>query len=281
MNLGSNCGGASTSSCGVPAGAAISNSEVSSVSVTAKIPDFWPEMPRLWFAQFETVMAPQKQGDDAKYCLAVSKLGREAVLQVSDIIMSPPETNKYKTLKERLLSVYEESEERQFQKLVSGIELGDQKPSQLLRRMKELAKNTNVPDKTLHNLWSARLPDHVRAVLTVSQDQKLENLAGIADKIMENNRGDVCEVSHGQPLVMTELLSQINKLSLEVAALRAQVGSSNGSRFHNRGRSRSRSKSRSRITPDSPKWLCRYHLRFRDRARNCEKPCNWQKPTEN
>ncbi|KOB64448.1 Uncharacterized protein OBRU01_24278, partial [Operophtera brumata] len=31
--------------------------------------------------------------------------------------------------------VYEESAERQFQKLVSEMDLGSQKPSQLLRRM--------------------------------------------------------------------------------------------------------------------------------------------------
>ncbi|KAL0831042.1 hypothetical protein ABMA28_001925 [Loxostege sticticalis] len=258
-----------------------SNSELAVVTVSSKIPEFWTEMPRIWFAQFETVMAPQKQGDDVKYSMVVSKLGKDAIRQISDILIAPPSTDKYSTLKSRLLSVYEESEERQFQKLIGEMELGDQKPSQLLRRMRELAKNTNVPDKTLLNLWTSRLPTHVRAVLTVSQDQNLDNLAGIADKIMENNRGEICAISNDQSPIMLELLSQVSKLSLEVAALRAQVSDSNRNNFNNRNRSRSRSKSRTRITPDSPKWLCKYHLRFRNRARNCEKPCNWRKPSEN
>ncbi|KAL0842145.1 hypothetical protein ABMA28_014321 [Loxostege sticticalis] len=287
MSLGGISDPAVMFNCGAsPAGASnggytSSNSELAVVTVSSKIPEFWTEMPRIWFAQFETVMAPQKQGDDVKYSMVVSKLGKDAIRQISDILIAPPSTDKYSTLKSRLLSVYEESEERQFQKLIGEMELGDQKPSQLLRRMRELAKNTNVPDKTLLNLWTSRLPTHVRAVLTVSQDQNLDNLAGIADKIMENNRGEICAISNDQSPIMLELLSQVSKLSLEVAALRAQVSDSNGNNFNNRNRSRSRSKSRTRITPDSPKWLCKYHLRFRNRARNCEKPCNWRKPSEN
>ncbi|XP_028170423.1 uncharacterized protein LOC114360067 [Ostrinia furnacalis] len=285
MSLGNNCDGTVMFGCGISPGTSVgttpSSSELATITVSSKIPEFWTEMPRVWFAQFETVMAPQKQGDDAKYSLVVSKLDKDAIRQISDILISPPTTDKYNTLKNRLLSVYEESEERQFQKLVSEMELGDQKPSQLLRRMKELAKNTNVPDKTLLNLWTSRLPPHVRAVLTVSQDQQFDNLAGIADKIVENSRGDICEVSTSQPSVMIELLAQMNKLSLEVAALRAQVSDNNSNRSNYRDRSRSRSQSRSRITPDNPKWLCKYHLRYRNRARNCVKPCNWKKPSEN
>lgn len=146
------CGGAGTSS-----------GDLATISVSSKIPEFWSEMPRVWFAQFETVIAPQKQGDDVKFSLVVSKLNKDAIRQITDILITPPATNKYGALKERLLSVYEESEERQFQKLVSEMSLGDQKPSQLLRRMRELAENTKVPEKTLHNLWTSRLPSHVRA----------------------------------------------------------------------------------------------------------------------
>ncbi|CAH4028885.1 unnamed protein product [Pieris brassicae] len=40
--------------------------------------------------------------------------------------------------------------------------------------------------RTSGNLWISRLPTAVRTVLTVSHDQNLENLARIADKIMEN-----------------------------------------------------------------------------------------------
>ncbi|CAH0403016.1 unnamed protein product [Chilo suppressalis] len=65
--------------------------------------------------------------------MAVAKLNKEALRQVSDLIQSPPATEKYNALKRRLIAVYEESAESQFQKLVSEMDLGTQKPSQLLR----------------------------------------------------------------------------------------------------------------------------------------------------
>ncbi|XP_045783692.1 uncharacterized protein LOC123879843 [Maniola jurtina] len=159
---------------------------MASISVSARIPEFWREMPRLWFAQFEATIAPQKQGDECRFQLVVSKLNREALQQVADIIYSPPETNKYQVLKERLLQVYEESPERQFQRLVGELDLGTQKPSQLLRRMKELARNSKASDETVKNLWITRLPVPVKTVLAASQDQQVDNLAAIADKVMEN-----------------------------------------------------------------------------------------------
>lgn len=86
--------------------------------------------------------------DEARYNLVVTKLGKDAVQQVSDILLKPPEVKKFDTWKEGLLKIYEESEMRQFQKLLSEMELREQKPSQLLRRMRDLARD-KMPDETL------------------------------------------------------------------------------------------------------------------------------------
>lgn len=267
-----------------------STADLAAITVSARIPDFWIEMPRLWFAQMESIVASQKKGDEVKFNLVVSKLGREALQQVSDIIFSPPESEKYQTLKDRLLQVYEESAERQFQKLVSEMELGAQKPSQLLRKMKDLGRKAQISESTLHNLWIARLPASMRAVLTVSHDQDLENLAKIADKINENIRtGDISEVSSSSSqLPMGEILTQMHKMNLEIAALREEVKGHQEYRrnafrgrnnYGNRHGSRQRSQSRPARTPEDPKWLCRFHFRYRNRAWSCEKPCAWKAVT--
>lgn len=258
--------------------------QLAAITVSTKIPEFWTEMPRLWFAQVESILAPQKQSDETKYNIVVAKIGREALQQVSDILLSPPPINKYQTLKDRLLQVFEESAERQFQKLVGELELGTQKPSQLLRRMRELGRNSQASEKTLHSLWMSRLPANVRAVLTVSQDQNLDNLAQIADKIIENTRsGEIAEVNNTQ-VPVTEMLSQLHKLSLEVASLREEVHTHRRSQFR-RGRGRgygnsshSRTRSNSRSQND-PNWLCRFHYKFRNNAKKCEKPCAWKETT--
>lgn len=117
---------------------------VSSINVADRIPMFWTDMPRMWFAQFESAMEPQKQGDTSKYHLVISRLTRDAIQQVSDLIFKPPPENKYGTLKHRLLTAYEESAERQFKKIVGEMDLGSQRPSHLLRRMSELAQNTEI-----------------------------------------------------------------------------------------------------------------------------------------
>lgn len=98
------------------------------------------ENPRLWFIQVEAILAPQKPSDANKYFMVVAKLSKEVIQQVTAIVANPPENNKFEALKTQLLQIYEESETREIQKLISEIELGDQKHSQLLRRMKELAR---------------------------------------------------------------------------------------------------------------------------------------------
>lgn len=255
------------------------NMELAAIGVSSKLPEFWVDMPRLWFAQFEAVMAPQKQGEETKFNLVISKLGRDSIQQVSDLLTTPPTENKYEKLKERLLQVYEESAERQFQKLVSELELGAQKPTQLLRRMKDLGRTTQVSEPTLKNLWMSRMPSSVRAVIAVCLEQSLDDLAAIADKIVENTGYEIAAVSDGQmqapPGAWTEVASQLSKLRLEVASLRSEVQNQR-SRSTNRQHSRSRSSSRRRRVPGDPGWLCRHHYRYKRNATRCEQPCAWR-----
>ncbi|XP_064076271.1 uncharacterized protein LOC135194590 [Vanessa tameamea] len=162
-------------------------SELATVTVSSRIPEFWCDQARLWFVQCEVILTPQKLSDEAKFNLVVTKLGKDLIQQVSDILLQQPQTKKYDTLKSRLLAVFEESENRQLQKLLCEIDLGDEKPSQLLRRMRDLARG-KIPDETLSIMWQGHLPAAVRSVLAVTDVKDLENLATIADKIMENTR---------------------------------------------------------------------------------------------
>ncbi|KAJ8715817.1 hypothetical protein PYW07_010299 [Mythimna separata] len=217
--------------------------------------------------------------------MVVAKLNKEVIQQVADIVANPPETNKFQTLKDRLLQIYEESETRQIQKLISEIDLGDQKPSQLLRRMKDLARG-RIEDDTLKILWQGHLPTSVRAVLTVTSAKDLQELAVIADKVMENNQPtQISEVARSKP--EASVASDIAAIVSEIAKINLKIQDMDRGRWRNRSRSgyrkfsRSRSGSRTkpRMTPDNPKWLCKYHLRYRNRARKCEAPCNWKTNT--
>ncbi|KAL0832426.1 hypothetical protein ABMA28_000661 [Loxostege sticticalis] len=260
------------------------SAELASVTVSSRLPEFWCDQPRLWFVQCEAILTPQKLSDEAKYNLVVTKLGKEVIKQVSDILLTPPSVNKFGTLKSRLLTVYEESENRQLQKLLSEIELGDQKPSQLLRYMRDLARG-KIPDDTLSIMWQGHLPSSIRAVLAVSEIKDLENLAAIADKVLENTRPlQVSEVTSEATSPFTQLQAQIAQLSLQVVELQRSRSRNrynisrnyNNRRQHFNSRSTSRGRNMSRRTDVPTNGLCFYHNRFRHRANKCSDPCTWK-----
>lgn len=253
------------------------------VSIQSRILPFWREYPRLWFAQFEALIEPSKIGDDQKFRYVLSVLQQTDVQQIGDILLNPPTSGKYLALKNRLLSVYQESEAKQLQKLLSGQELGDQKPSQLLRKMRDLG-GSMVKDDALKVLWLNQLPTSVRAVLSVSEESSLNTLATMADKMTEHMEPQVAAVTaqnHTTDPNIELLSKQIEKLTLEVAELRGRQSYRRPA--HWRGRSRSKSTNGSERKPTDPDWLCRYHYRFRKQARRCESPCAWKKtqPSEN
>lgn len=263
--------------------------EVAAVALSMRIPHFWRERPRLWFISFEAVTGELKKGQAQLAQMVIANLERQDIEQISDILFSPPE-KPYDSIKERLISAYEESDSRQFQKLLSEMELGDQKPSQLLRRMRDLARD-KVPDKTLRFMWTNHLPSHIRSVLAVSESfsskAALDELAQIADKMLEQSQ-EVTSVSAISPSTSSSthqtdhqyLLAEIRKMSLEIAELKAAKDYTNYRRpfrrFTTRNRSSSQSHSRTRSTsPAHIPQLCYYHRKFGSQARRCTTPCNY------
>ncbi|KAJ8731804.1 hypothetical protein PYW08_014534 [Mythimna loreyi] len=278
-------------------------SDVATISLPARLPPFWRQNPRLWFAQFEAAVAASKIGEDQKFNLVVPLLGCSDLEQIADIILNPPQTGKYSTLKNRLISTYQESDHRQLQKLLSGLELGDQKPSQLLRKMRDLSGKL-LTDEALKVMWLNQLPTQVRAVLSINTESTLEVLSAMADKMMEHfEPASVAAVSTAPStstsshenhqtsainnLQVNLLSKQIEKLSLEIAELRTSWQQRAAHTRPTRPRSRyssstrqrsiSRQNSRASSKPGDADWLCYYHHRFGEDARKCESPCSKRK----
>ncbi|KAL0881115.1 hypothetical protein ABMA27_002236 [Loxostege sticticalis] len=265
--------------------------DLAGISIQSKILPFWREHPRLWFAQYEALINPMKISDEQKFRYVLGVLQTPEIQQISDILLKPPETRKYDALKERLLSVYQESETKQFQKLISGLELGDQKPTQLLRRMRELGGSL-VPDDALKVMWMNQLPTYVRTVLSINKEATLSTLAAMADQMMEQHEpvtiASISNTTSTRPAETTvagaspspfDLLSkQIENLSLEIAELRrGRTTYRRPFRTHARSRSRSKPNREKTKKPGDSDWECRYHYRFGDKARKCESPCSRKK----
>lgn len=131
-------------------------------------------------------------------------------------MLNPPAADKYPTLKSRLISEFSDSEQRRIKAVLSEFTLGDEKPTHLLRKMKQLAGNI-LSDEILKMRWLQRLPNHVQAILSVSDDG-LEKLAVMANKIHEMTGVNV-EAVHSSK----ESISDMGELRVQVAELAREV----------------------------------------------------------
>lgn len=264
--------------------------ELAGIALSMRIPPFWRDKPRLWFISFEAAIADLNKGQAQLAQMVIAKLEKQDIEQIADILHNPPTTNQYTTLKNRLVSAYEESDNRQLQKLLSEVELGDQKPTQLLRRMRSLALD-KVPDSTLRMMWTNHLPPHVRSVLAVSDSfstkTALDELALLADKMMETSSStQISAVASTSAQAHSTsdaqfLVEEIRKLSFEVAALKASAQNNQQQYqpyrrpFNRQSRSTSRNDSRDRSRSETPSPYCYYHRRFGKDARRCTTPCTF------
>lgn len=248
------------------------NSELQVNRVSLKLPPFWDKHPRLWFASVESqfVMSGISQ-DTTKFYSVISTLTSDVLNYVSDIVLQPPENDKYGKLKERLIADFSESEQSRIKAVLSELVLGDDKPSHLLRKMKQLA-GTTLGEEFLKTLWLQRLPTQHQAILSVSEDS-LDKLALMADKIHESTGSSIMEIKSAQIS-----LSDFETLRMQISELSKQVEGFTSSRGRNSNTvrafsSRSRSKSpRKKKTYD----YCWYHWKFGEKAKHCKSPCHFK-----
>jgi hypothetical protein len=260
-----------------------SGADISAVSVNLKLPPFWPADPELWFAQVEAQFACRRiTSQKSKFDHVVGSLSPEFAVEVRDLLLKPPTDSPYTALKEQLTKRTTASEQRKLQQLFTGEELGDRKPTQLLRRMQQLLGDRPglVDGSFLQELFLQRLPPSVRMVLASTPSATtLENLAEMADKIMEV--ATPASASTGPALTVAAATVPPN-LSTEVEHLRADVARLE-KLIRKMGRARSSSRpsthqSRHSPTPTPPTptdTLCWYHKKFGDQARGCRPPCSW------
>lgn len=248
---------------------AINNIEVMAAA-QVKIPPFWSERPELWFAQVESTFALyQIRTDNAKFNHVVGRLEGKVLQYVSDAVINPPAEEKYSNLKAQLIGCFAESGQKKISKLLSDMPLGDQKPSNLLNRQRELA-GTTVNEEFLKTLWIRQLPVNVQAILAVSPGD-LATLAPLADKVMELTPSQNVNAATSTSSSNTSLETKVEQLTKQVNQL---LRSRN---FRRRSTSRSGDRS---ITPSRNNKnfeICWYHFKFGDKATKCRSPCKLSK----
>lgn len=245
---------------------------VAAVNCTT-LPLFWKEKPDLWFHQIEAKFRRRNiHADNSKYDAVLEALDSLAIMEISDVIETLPDTGKYEYLKQHLIKRFSLSSERQLHKLLSEIQLGDKKPSQLLRSMRELAKG-QASDDLLRAKWLALLPLSVHNTLKVLPKASLNELADVADSIMENTTSSyvMATSSFQTPTTAENRLDSLEKRMADLATAVEKLSEKIGARVTQQ-RFRSRSKSPNHTGE------CFYHRKFKEKAQKCLTPCSYKPP---
>lgn len=280
-------------STGEPQGAsAPSPAPISAVAV--RLPPYWDRNPRVWFLQAESQFhLAGLTSQERKYHHVVSALSPAAADEVYDILAHPSTTAPYDQLKVALLQRTEASDRSRLQQLLSAEELGDRRPSQLLRRMTQLLADraNTIGDALLRELFLQRLPTNVQMVLATAPALDLTGLAALADAVI-----DVATSSVANAITVTHTATQDNEVArparqntqdcqnnLEQLCQRLEqvVVAATHHRDPSRSQPQRRRSTSRRRNPDpprsaSPSGVCYYHRRFGSDARHCLRPCSWQ-----
>ncbi|CAI2736918.1 unnamed protein product, partial [Dicrocoelium dendriticum] len=143
------------------------------------LPSFDVSNPRVWFVQVEDVFRFRKiTSQSTMFSYVAAHLPSNIASEVIDILDPMPLESPYDKLKAAILKRTTASDESRLQQLLSGVELGDRTPSQLLRHMRSLVGSSALDDSVLRQLWSNCLSANTTAILAVlADDLPLDKLA--------------------------------------------------------------------------------------------------------
>lgn len=248
--------------------------------ITINLPAFGTANPRVWFTQMEAFFRYRKiTSQETMFSLVTAHLPNDIATEVIDIIDPMPAEQPYTTLKAAILKRTTVSDEARLQRLLSGLELGDRTPSQLLRHMRSLAGNFKLNDTILRQLWCKCLPSNTNAILSTQEDSvSLDKLAEMADKVHEcffaKPNGGVNAVKQETPTEShASLIERLSCLELKIDQITRKQP-------RDRRLSRSSSRYRRNKSPQPPghnsEPICYFHRRFKHKARKCEQPCTFQ-----
>ena len=167
-------------------------------AVAIRLPEFQTHDLTTWFihaeVQFEIRNITQ---DRTKFIHTVAALPTSAIDEVKDLIRTQKESpnNGYQKLKDRLLERYVLPPNERAAALLDLPALGDQRPSQLFKRMESLIDGqTDLFDHVLKEMFLRAMPQDVRAHLADKKKLSRRELALEADNHFTATGDRVCSV---------------------------------------------------------------------------------------
>ncbi|BHF65762.1 hypothetical protein SprV_0200877500 [Sparganum proliferum] len=196
---------------------------------TFDLPSVWLGDIALWLRTVESRFAlRQITREDTKFHYVVAALPMDIATDLRDIIDCPPTEAPYTALKEALISRISLSTQKRLQRLISEEDLGDRKPTQLLRRLEQLADGQKLDATMFKQLFLQRLLPSVQAILAPNiPSSTVQKLAETADRILEYYQPPVTVNVASRSTIATtmeDVVKRLDALTLEVSQLQATRG---------------------------------------------------------
>ncbi|BHF82359.1 hypothetical protein SprV_0802549600 [Sparganum proliferum] len=193
---------------------------------TFNLPFVWLGDIALWLRTVKSRFAlRQITREDTKFHYVVAALPMDIATDLRDIIDCLPTEAHYTALKEALISHISLSTQKRLQRLIYEEDLGDRKPTQLLRRLEQLADGQKLDATIFKQLFLQRLPSSVQAILTANiPSVTVQMLAETADRILEYQQPPVTVNLLSRSTItptIEDVVKHLDALTLEVSQLRA------------------------------------------------------------
>lgn len=199
---------------------------INAAALFRHVPAFYTSNPEVWFATVESQFQLHRITlDVTKYNLVVTKLNEDSLTLVEDIVINPPSQDKYNKIKNRLQRRYGISKEQRFQKPISGLQLGDKRPSFLWAEMESVNK-AQLDEASVRTLWIDLLPKQIQVTLATAIALDTEAIAELADRVWEvQDRREhslmAVNITNGasEIVVNTPLEQKVNELNKQLQQL--------------------------------------------------------------
>lgn len=228
-------------------------------SASMRLPEFWPENPRGWFAMAEAQFMLRRvtSGID-KYCHVLTTLPRTSYRLVSHLVEGVPTEDSYDQIKEALLQAHQLSDYQRVELLSKVEPLGARKPTDLLAAMIELCPRQHLDSPFFLYFFLQRLPREIRVLLAEDDPRDVRRIAEKADRLVAmhvpQHHDTVAAVAHS------------SDEDAEVAAVKQRRRPRGGKKRGKGGKQKQESQQST---------LCWYHATYAEKAQSCTAPCSW------
>lgn len=230
-----------------------------------RLPSFYIDDPETWFLQADAIFKAERIiSQNTRFYKVFGQLPQQIVTQIADLAETPGDA-PYDALKKRLIEIFGATRSQKIQETLDHTQLGDQRPSQVLRKMK-VQLGSSVTEEILQVLWTRTLPLRVQAIIVAFDKENLERKAEIADQVINISEQSTISPINNEPQNMVQdLQEQVERLTKKLDRLQSSKEYNHQMPTENK-----------RHSFNNNDNFCYYHKRWGRWARNCQQPCQWR-----